>query len=142
MKQTFFLLLAVLLAAPLLLTACSAEPVRDVYTASGDAARADDLTKTRAFKADDDLNVVVTLNSHSRELAIKAVFTAPDGTPYPTDALEADETVGEVVLGLDWEIRGTEYWPPGEWKVEIYVDDERAETITFTVNAPAAPNAG
>jgi hypothetical protein len=126
-------LVILVLATALALTACSSGPVQNAYTASGDATNPNDLTRTTSFRADDDLNVVVVLNSHSRELPIYAVFTAPTGAAYGTDVLEADETVGEVLLGLDWEAQGSTAWPEGEWRVEVYVDDDRKETVTFTV---------
>lgn len=136
MKRTFPLLLAALLVFPLLLTACTSEPVRDVYTASGDGSRPDDLDKTTIFEPTDDLNIVITLNAHNRERPVKAIFIAPDGTSYATDVLEADETVGQVVLGLDLQMSGITAWAEGEWSVEVYVDDQREKTVKFTVEAP------
>lgn len=129
----------VLVVLALLLTACSSGTVRDAYTASGDANTPDDLSRTDTFRADDDLNVVVTLNAHTRSLPVYAVFTAPSGSVYGTDTLEADETVGEILLGLDWELSGGLSWPAGEWTVDIVVDDNVEETLTFTVNPVDIP---
>jgi hypothetical protein len=150
--RRFVLLLVILLAVPPLLTACSSKPLKAAYTASGDASRPEDLDKTSVFKPDDDLNVVITLNTHTRDLPVKAVFTAPDGTAYPTDELDMDQTAGVAVLGLDWEMRemvtGPEGdrivppWPEGDWKVEIYVDGKREETLKFTVKTPETVNSG
>ena len=124
--------LVLLLLLALFLSACGvAAPVRSVYTASGDGTKPDDLTRTTTFNADDDLNVVVTLNAHSRELAVHAVFTDPAGTVYETDVIEADETVANVVLGLDWEARLAEPWPTGEWAVEIFVGGDREKSTKF-----------
>jgi hypothetical protein len=140
--RRFLLPLAVLLAVPLLLTACSSRPVRDVYTASGDGSRPEDLEKTSVFKPDDDLNVVITLNSHRRDRSVKAVFIAPDTTAYPTDPLDMDSTAGVAVLGLDWEMRDGVPWPEGDWRVEVYVDDKRESTVNFTVKAPGSAQTG
>jgi hypothetical protein len=140
--KRFFLLLVILLAVPLLLTACRSKPVKDVYTASGDATRPEDLDKTGVFKPDDDLNVVITLNAHNRDLPVKAVFIAPDETAFSTDELDMDKTAGVAVLGLDWEMRNSAPWPEGDWKVEIYVDGKRQETVKFTVKAPDTANSG
>ncbi|MBN2305291.1 MAG: hypothetical protein JXQ72_12470, partial [Anaerolineae bacterium] len=85
------------------------------------------------FRADDDLNVVVTLGAHNRELPIYAVFTAPSGIAYATDVLDADETVGTVLLGLDWEAQGANFWPVGDWQVDVYIDDARESRVSFTV---------
>jgi hypothetical protein len=87
--------------------------------------------------------VVITLNAHNRELPVKAVFIAPDGTAYPTDELDMDKTAGVAVLGLDWEMRSnSEPWPEGDWQVEIYVDGKREETLKFTVKTPDTANSG
>ncbi len=131
-----FLILTALVAV--LLAACASKPVNSVYTASGDGTKPDDLTKTGVFKPDDDLNIVVKLNSHNHELAINAIFSAPTGETYPTDDLAADKTVGEVVLGLDWEAMGGQLWAEGEWSVEVFVDQEKKETVKFRVEAASS----
>lgn len=132
MRQKATLLsLAVLIVA--VLSACSSDLVRSVYTASGDGSAPKDLVKTTTFRGDDDLNVVVRLGAHNRELAVSAVFTGPAGEVYTTDALEADESVVEVVLGLDWEAQGAVFWTPGEWRVDVYVDNKLEQSARFTV---------
>ena len=141
MKRKLALLpLIVVLAA--LLTACSGAPVREVYTASGDGTLPADLTKTTTFRGDDDLNVVVRLNAHNRDLLVSATFSGPGGEVYVTDPLEAGVTVTEVVLGLDWEAQGAVFWAEGEWQVEIYVDNQIEKIVRFTVQAGEAPAAG
>lgn len=137
--KRFFLLLAMV---PLLLTACSSKPLKDVYTATGDETRPEDLDKNTVFNSNDDLNVVITFNAHNRKLPVQAVFIAPDGTSYPTDELEMDKTAGVAVLGLDWEAQGITPWAEGDWKVEIYVDGKREKTLSFTVKTQDAANAG
>jgi hypothetical protein len=131
MRKHSPLLLVLVLA--LVLTGCGSEAVRDAYTATGDSSEPDDLEKTSTFRADDDLNVVVTLGTHNYEVPIYAIFRAPTGAAYATDVLEADKTVGKVLLGLDWEGQGTLTWPTGTWTVEIYVEDAREETLSFDV---------
>jgi hypothetical protein len=142
MKRILPLLLAVGLIVPLLLTACSSKPLKAAYTASGDGTRPEDLEKTTVFKPDDDLNVVITLNSHNRTLPVKAVFTSPDGIQYETDELNMDETAGVAVLGLDWEMQDNTLWTVGEWTVDVYVDNKRADTLKFTVKAADSTSAG
>ncbi|MBN1200337.1 MAG: hypothetical protein JXJ20_00645 [Anaerolineae bacterium] len=134
MKRLLPLLLAVVLA--LFLTACSSNPVKDAYTAAGDGTRPDDLNKTTAFVPDDDLNVVVTLNAHDRTLPIMAVFVGPDESTYSTDPLDADETVGVVLLGLDWEALGSREWSVGNWRVDIYVEGHKEHTLKFSITQP------
>lgn len=133
MKRMVFLLVTLLV-----LVGCSSEMYHSAYTASGEGVRPDELNKTSTFKTDGDLNVVVKLNSHKRNLPIRATFIAPDGASYPTDVLEAEETVGEVTLGLDWAAMGSQPWLTGDWKVEIYVEDKKVDTLTFKVEAATA----
>ena len=116
-----------------------APPLRSAYTAAGDGTRPQDLARTDVFRPDDDLNVVVELNPHSRTLGVSAIFIAPTGEQYATDTLEAGDTVGEVVLGLDWEAQGTVTWPPGDWQVDIYIDDTLEKTLHFTVEETLLP---
>ena len=141
MKRASLWLIGLIVMAAV--AACGvAPPLRSAYTASGDGTRPQDLARTDIFRADDDLNVVVELNTHSRTLEISAIFTAPTGEQYATDTLKADETVGEVVLGLDWEAQGTVTWPPGEWQVDVYIDDTLEKTLHFTVEAAPLPEDG
>ncbi|MCZ7541572.1 MAG: hypothetical protein M5U29_17000 [Anaerolineae bacterium] len=141
-KPALLPLLVGAIALVALLTACSGALVRDVYAASGDGTTPDELVKTTTFRGDDDLNVVVKLHSHNRELIVSATFTGPGGEVYVTDALEAGETVTDVVLGLDWEAQGAVFWAEGEWQVEVYVDNEIEKIVRFTVQAAEVPAAG
>ncbi|MCD4687624.1 MAG: hypothetical protein K8S97_16980 [Anaerolineae bacterium] len=131
------------LVLTLLLAACGTdELVQTAYTAAGDGSTPDSVTKTAAFHPQDDLNVVVELNTHRRELEIYAVFNAPNGGQYATNTLKADETVPFVLLGLDWETSGGEDWVLGEWSVDVFIDEERVITKTFDVltDTPDTPD--
>ena len=138
-RSPLLLLLALVLIG---LSACGSESVNEAYTAAGDGTHPNELNRTSTFLTDDDLNVVITLGSHNRTLPVRAEFIAPDGSRFATDPLDADPTVGEIVLGLDWEAQGTTTWPTGEWQVEVYVEDERTEQLTFQVQAAAPPAEG
>jgi hypothetical protein len=133
MKRVFGVGSAVLVLA-MLLTGCGSAPVKDVYTAVGDGTKPAELQKTGTFADNDDLNVVVKLNTHNRTLNVSAIFTSPLGDVFNTDTLEADETVGDVLLGLDWESRNSVLWDAGKWTVDVYVDDAREKQLHFTVN--------
>ena len=123
----------VLIVWVLVLSACGSEVVSNMYTASGDATNPDELTATRSFQPDDDLNVVLELGSHNRELPVYAVFEAPTGDSYDTQVIEADAATAKVLLGLDWEGQEGALWPAGAWTVRVFVDDEQQESVTFTV---------
>jgi hypothetical protein len=136
MKRIVLLAASAVLAV--VLAACGSDPVHGAYVAAGDGTKPDDLVKTTTFKPDDDLNVVVTLGAHSRSLPVYAVFNAPSGASYSTDTLEAGRTVGQVLLGLDWESQGTGSWPSGVWTVDVYIDNVKEKTLEFTVSAPSS----
>jgi hypothetical protein len=131
------LVLAALLAS--LLAACGLGKVYRAYTAAGDGTHPEELRKTTLFKADDDLNVVVTLGAHNNSAPVYAIFASPTGALYQTDPITAERTSGRVLLGLDWEAQGQGIWPAGDWRVEIYVDNRRQETLHFTVEATIIP---
>jgi hypothetical protein len=145
MKRIFppRMMVLMVVALAVMLGACSSMPVKSVYTASGTGTRPADLKRTTTFADNDDLNVVVTLNAHSRTLDVSAIFTSPSGEAYSTDSLAADSTTGQVLLGLSWAAQGSIPWPTGQWKVEVYVDELREKTLTFTVEPSlTTPSAG
>lgn len=132
-----------MLLLALALAACGTAPIREVYTASGDATNPGELVRTTQFQSNDDLNAVVRLNVHSRPLTLQAIFLGPDDTRIATDPLEADATVGQALLGLDWEAQGVTGWAAGEWRVEMRVNGELHSTLRLTVLPgiePASPD--
>ena len=54
-----------------------------------------------------------------------------------TDTLEADPTVGEALLGLDWKRRALKL-ACGDWQVQVFVNEELHSTLDFTVEGGAA----
>ncbi len=144
--------LVMMIVVGLALAACGSGDgkwVDNAYTAVGDDTDPDKLVKTTVFQPSDDLNVVVVLASHNRDLAAMAVFTDPTGRAIPTDVLELDKTVGPVMFGLDFEQSGGQSWAAGDWRVEVYVgepqknvdfaptEDNFQTGINFRVEAPA-----
>ncbi|WP_119067464.1 hypothetical protein [Aggregatilinea lenta] len=124
------------------LAACGSAGVREAYTALGDGARPVDLTRTASFDANDDLNLVVTLNAHRDAVPVFATLIDPAGVSYTTDSIEASRTAGQIVLGLDFEAFGQPQWTPGDWTAVVFVDGEQAQTLRFTVRAPASQPVG
>ena len=135
-------LIAVALALGMLLAACGSAGVRDVYPAAGDGARPVDLTQTAGFAANDDLNLVVTLNTHTGKVPVFVTFIDPAGVSYTTDPVGASSTVGRLVLGLDFEAQGALQWTPGDWTAVVFVDGEKTDTVRFTVRASAGQPSG
>lgn len=142
MKQIVFLLGLLVMG----LTACSGDVYDVAYTARGDSTNFQALTQTELFQRTDDLNVVVKLGSHSDRVEVAATFYRPCddfAEDCETNEVQEGETlrttvgenVGSVVLGLDHESRPNEQeWITGTWRVEIEIDNEMVETLTFRVN--------
>lgn len=132
MKRMIFVVILLALA----LSACSGgEVYKNAYTASGDGTNEIDLSKTKQFQKNADLNVVVKLNSHDSDVEVEATFIDPAGQQVgDTLKVTAAENVGTVVLGLDWEANpNQELWNDGAWRVEIRIDGKEVETLDFAV---------
>ncbi len=125
-----------LLGLALLLAACGSDVVTGVATASGDGTTPAELQRTDTFRPDDDLNLIIDLGAHNRDLPVYAVFEGPNGETYSTDPIDAEATVGQVLLGLDWEAQNGTMWPPGDWTVRVFVDDEQQASVHFRVLTP------
>jgi hypothetical protein len=137
MKRAHLVLIPLLVVLTLTLSACGGEVYSRSYTASGDGTNPNSLVENNGqFLVTDDLNVVVKLNTHSDDVEVEARFFGPENVPVG-DPLKttASKDVGTVLLGLDFETRPdtTTDWPRGAYKVEVYVDGERVETINFEV---------
>ncbi len=133
----------ILIAALLLLilNACSSEVYSLAYTARGDSNNMVALTQTDLLQRTDDLNVVVKLNSHDDSVTVSATFYNPDDEQVgEVLTTTADPDVGVVVLGLDYESRPGEEdeeedtWQLGTWRVDIEVDGEQVESLSFKIN--------
>ncbi|MCQ3930489.1 MAG: hypothetical protein DPW16_08500 [Chloroflexi bacterium] len=132
---------AVMMIVPLLvilsLSACSGDVYSLAYTASGDGTNPNALVENSGqFLVTDDLNIVVRLNKHNDDVEVEARFYLPEDVPLGDPLkMTASKDVGTVVLGLDYETRPdqTTDWPRGTYKVDIFVDGEKSETISFKV---------
>lgn len=134
MKQ----IVIVLILAAVTLTACGSDGIYDqAYTASGDGTNELELNKTEQFPRNEDLNVVVKLNSHDSDVEVVATFFDPEGQQVGDSlSVTADQNVGTVVLGLDWEGKGDEeFWEDGRWTVNIEVDGEEVDSLDFRVGS-------
>lgn len=134
MKRLILLLALVALG----LTACSGGGAYDrAYTASGDGRNELELSRTRQFRSNDDLNVVVKLNTHDSDVEVKVIFinsnSQQEGDPL---VVVAGPNTGTVVLGLDWESKPDgELWRSGSWEAVIEVDGEEVERLSFEVGS-------
>ena len=120
----------------LLLAACGGDVFKRAYTASGEGLRESELAPDEQFSGTDDLNVVVKLNRHGEDAHVEVVFHDPNGDVLERIEAVAPNTVGTVVLGVDYDQRSDQVnqWIVGRYRVEVFVDDELVETLFFRVD--------
>ena len=128
------------------LTACGGDVYDVAYTARGDSTNFLALTQTELFQRTDDLNVVVKLGSHKDRVEVAATFFRPCDTQsedcVSTEVQEGETlrttvgaNVGTVLLGLDYEAQPeVDEWITGTWRIEIEVDSEMVDELTFRIN--------
>lgn len=134
MKRILLIALGLLLIGAL--SACSGDVYSLAYSARGDSTNLLGVTQTEQFRDNEDLNVIVKLNEHDGT-TVSATFFAPDGTEVSFLETEVDSETGTVLLGLDYQdySNGNEEvtWPSGTWRVEIRVNGENVDEVTFRV---------
>jgi hypothetical protein len=132
-KQGLLVLFGIL---TFLLAACGGDVFERAYTASGDGLRESELSPDEQFSGTDDLNVVVKLNRHGEDANVESVIYDPNGDVLERIEAVAPDTVGTVVLGVDYEARADQVnqWIVGRYRVEVFVDGELVETLFFRVD--------
>ena len=90
---------------------------------------------TTVFSPDDTFYAVVDLDNAPDDTTMRAEWTAVDveGTDPNTSIDEAELTTGTGTL--HFELSNTNPWPEGQYKVDLYINDELAETLEFEVQA-------
>lgn len=124
------------LSVLLLLAACSGEIYDRTYTASGEGDEEHELREDEQFTTTDDLNVVIKLNGHEETVEVMVRFIDPNGDILQEMRTEADNTIGTIVMGIDYEARAdtTNQWIVGRYKVDIFVDEKKVDTVFFRVD--------
>lgn len=125
-----------LLGVLLVLSACSGKVYERAYVASGEGNQENELREDEQFTITDDFNVVIKLNEHEEVVKVMARFVDPNGDVMEEISTEAGSSVGTLVLGIDYEARTdtTNQWIVGRYKVDIFVDDEKVDTVFFRVD--------
>ncbi len=87
---------------------------------------------TTIFEQDDNFFLVIDLNNAPDSTELKAVWTAVDA-----DGLDADFVLEETVAtGGDisnFSLTNDSLWPIGDYKVDLYLDGELNQSLTFAV---------
>jgi hypothetical protein len=134
MRRLALLVLLCILAVAISACSASTANITSADLARGYAdGKATDVSTTFA-PSDTPLHYVVTLGNAPDDTKVKAVWTivdAGDGQ-YKDKMLDQTElTSGSGVLNFT--LAGTQAWPTGKYKVELFLNDKLDRTADFTV---------
>ncbi len=89
---------------------------------------------TTTFNQGDVFYLLVDLSNAPEDTRVKAVWTAVDveGADPNTALDDVELTAGSGTLTFD--LRNDNPWPPGEYQVELFLNDESDQTIAFQVS--------
>jgi hypothetical protein len=128
-KRVMLALMAVMLAGLACAGSISTANIRDAWMATDDTGE----QKTTVYSPEQDFYCIAVLANAPDETRVKAVWTAvdvmgedPDTYIYETETTSGDDT-------LSFSLTFESLWPTGEYKVDLYVNDELAETLIFEV---------
>lgn len=79
------------------------------------------------FTAGDPILVSMSTKDAPPAAAVRVVWMTPDGNP----AHEEEKSVSGGQEFLSFEALDTSRWPPGEYRVEVWVGDERVDSEPF-----------
>ena len=132
--------LSLLLLFALLLVACGGKEVsfstaniQNAYLAKSETG-----TAITNFGQEDTVYVLAELNNAPDETTVKAVFTAvnAEGESANTKIEEVDLTSGSGTLTFN--LSPTGLWPNGEYKVELFLNGELDQTLSYRVEGPVS----
>ncbi len=134
MRNAPLLLLCVMVVS--MLAACSFTTANysDLHMASEIDADNNPLTITDTFSADSPVIYVTgSMNNAPEGTMIAAEWIYAEENP-PTFIDVAELEVNEISSSFHFSMtRPDNGWPAGEYEVNLYIDDELAETLSFTV---------
>jgi serine protease Do len=134
--------LGLLLLLPVLwLTACGDRELSFSTANIADARLAKDEAGTQAtstFNPEDTFYLIVDLANAPDSTTVKAEWTAVSVEGADPNTLLDDVTLtsGDGILTFD--LTNNNLWPAGEYKVDLYLNDELERTLTFRVTAGLA----
>ena len=130
-RRAILLLLVVPL---LLLTACEFS-ASTANIGSAILARDEAGTEpTTAFSPTDTFYLLVELNNAPDDTTVRAVWYAVDvGDVAPANTLIDEATLTSGSGTLTFDLVSDSQWPPGTYRVELYLNDELSQTLEFSV---------
>jgi len=104
--------------------------ISDAYMASDH----DGTQRTTAFSGDQVFYCIVQVANAPEDTTLKVVWTAVavDGEDPNTEINTTDATVGALDT-FTFNLSNDGLWPPGQYKVDIYLNDTLDRTLEFSV---------
>ena len=124
-----------LLVVPLLLLAACEFSASTANIGSAILARDEAGTEpTTAFSPTDTFYLLVELNNAPDDTTVRAVWYAVDvGDVAPANTLIDEATLTSGSATLTFDLVSDTQWPPGTYRVELYLNDELSQTLDFSV---------
>lgn len=124
-----------LLLAGLLLAGCGGEPFKEAYTVRGnEETEVKNLEKTSTFSTTEDtIQLVVQFDERTESLPLDVRWLGPENSFRDNLEVIVPANTSALVVGLDLNQSGRQYWTPGEWKVEIRLDGKQVDQVAFNV---------
>jgi hypothetical protein len=89
--------------------------------------------QTDVFDPSDTFYCVVDLQSAPDDTTVRAVWTAVNAEGVDANTLIDETTLTTGSSNLQFELSNTDLWPAGQYKVDLYLNDELDRTVEFSV---------
>jgi predicted small secreted protein len=98
------------------------------------ARDAEDTDRTNIFSPDDPtFYCIFELKNAPDSTVVKGVWTVVDAEGYTNMEIDASElTTGSNVVTFSLD-RASDPWPLGKYKIDLYIDDNLVQTLSFEV---------
>lgn len=131
MRNTRVLLVVTVLIGAALACEFSASTARigNAYT----TANPDSGSATTVFAPDQVFYAIVELKNAPDDTTVKAIWTAVNVEGVEPNFYIAETTLSSGDGTLTFELSNDNLWPGGQYKVDLYLNDELDRTLTFEV---------
>jgi len=139
MKRTNLLIFAAILTLLAAALACSfnfsSASIEEAWTSFDQEGE----QRTTVYEQDDTFYAIVVLDNAPDETVVKAVFIAVDveGEEPNTEIDQAEVTTGSGQVYFS--MSPAQLWPAGQYKVDIYMEDEFDRSLSYEVQGSVAP---
>jgi hypothetical protein len=130
LKATFLVLLLLILASLACSGSFSTANIREAYLSIDEAGQ---QTTTVFAPTDTTFYCQVQLSNASDDTTVKAVWTAVSVAGEEPDLLIDETTLTGGDGNYTFNLQNDSFWPAGQYKVDLYLNDNLDRTLNFTV---------